>query len=631
MDILQTINANVNERSSTFPIYRGTENVPFASSSQVKLDQLENSYSAKTPLWNEVPLPIPRSSQKASPSTSARNIDSEVLIDRINDAVPFSEALEEKEFRPFYDLDEEDEMDFVSEKQRLNLQIFEQHLSQFSHTDENVFEESDLIGILPDEPLPLPPCGQQPTPPASKAKKPPAKRKSRAKAVKAESSKVVEELTERETVVEVEKPSSRPKPRRPTKKKSETSAKVEAESDVIPKPKPTAKRAKKSVKKAKEESTIEPDVHLEVPKILFTDMKNEQMQAQSLDDDDDFFFHKVKIAPKVQSKTHKVDGDDAILKLGIRDEKRPIYAPSEGTTSSDSVLEKLPKSQTKYFDPNLINPEEKAKMQKSLLYLANCPLCRAFWPALSEDKDGNIVNKSKRICKTATGPKRISHLHLCAKKYEQTYESVASLLRRDTITLDKNKRFERIKEMQEESVWAEHCGGNLPGTQVQSTVQKMLKSKKNWYKIEKYVRAKAQEEQELQAKEKSKRVRSRGNGGTDRETTMIEKPTKGSHKDVEKCYTLFGPSSFKNVSDNDAMEDVIWVDDSFASNYDHSDQACEMPFESICRARKRRRLLREGHVGTFTTSKSSLSTMGLLFGEQLAKAFKSKSSRYEEC
>lgn len=628
MEILQTSNANVTGRSSTFPNYLGKENVPFASSSQVKFDQFEGSHNSKSSLWKETPLPIPRSSQKDYPLINTRDVDSEEFISEIIVASPISEAMEEKDFQTFYGVDEDEELDFVSETQRLNLQIFEQHLSQLSHTNENIFEESDLIGILPDDPLPLPPCGQQPTPPASKAKKPPAKRKSRAKTVKAESSKVVEELTVRENV-DAKKPSTRPRPRRPTKRKPETSAEGEAESDVIPKPKP--KRTKKSVKKAKEESILEPDVHLEIPKFLFTDLTSEQMQPQPLDDDDDFFFHKIPIAPKVESEIEKVENNNPIAKLAIRDEQRPLYATSEGTTSNDSVMEKLAKSQTKYFDPNLINPEEKAKLQKSLLYLVNCPLCKAFWPALSEDKDGKIVNKSKRACKTATGPKRISHLHMCAKKNEQTYESVMSLLRRDTITLDKNKRSERIKEMQEESVWAEHCGGNLPCTQVQNTVQKMLKSKRNWYQIDKFVRAKALEEQELQVKEKSKRVRSKANGGTDRETTMIEKPTKVSRKDVEKCYSLFGPSSSKNVSDNDALGEVNRLDDPPASLYDHAVQACEMPFESICRARKKRRVMREGHVETFATSDSSLCTMGLLFGERLAKAFKSKSSRNEEC
>ncbi|MCO5566093.1 hypothetical protein L7F22_019769 [Adiantum nelumboides] len=615
MEILQTINANANERSSTFPIYCGKENVPFASSSQVKLDQLESSYNAKTPLWNETSLPIPR-------LTSSRNVDSEELTNKITDTLPVNEASNSKDPHPFYDVDEDDEMDFTSETQKLSLQIFEQHLSQFSHT--HVSEESDLIGIIPDEPLPLPPCGQQITPPASKAKKPQSKRQSRAKPVQPKYSKSVEQLTEREAV-EVAKPSTRPKPHSAAKKKTDTNVEVEAEPEV----KSKAKRTRKSGKKAKEESIVEPEVHFNIPKFLFNDERKETFQGQNLDDDnDDFFMHNIPTAPK---DTVELDEDDDAL--GIRDDKRPLSVPSEEMTSTDSILERPVKSQSKYFDPNLINPEEKVKMQKSLLSLNNCPLCREFWPTLSEDKDGKIVSKSKRVCKTATGPKRISHLHMCAKKNEQTYEEVISLLRRDKVSLDKNRRFERIKEMQEESVWEELCGGNLPCTQVQTSVQKMLKSKKNWYKIDQFVRGKAQEDLEIQAKKKSKRVRLRANGGTDRETSMIEMPIKGSHKDVEKCHLLFGPStSFKDVSVKDSnVDDVICTNDPPASFYDHSDQACEMPFESICRARKRKRVMQEGHPENFNSSASSLCTMGILFGERLAKSFKSKQSCIKEC
>lgn len=618
MEILHTIDANTEERTFILSNYKGKENVPFATSSQVKLDQIKCSYNAGTPLWKEASLPIPRSTCKAYPSTSSYRFNTRIPTEGMSDVVSvILTPTKEKGKLPFCEADQDEEIDLTIENQRRSMQIFDQHLSQFSHTNDLV--DLSVRNTTLDEPLPLPPCGQQITPPTNKAKKQ-TKRKSRATKRKPERNKPVEKLMKDENT-DVSKILRRPKPRKVSKKDDDSSKKEEtkAKSKVYP------NKTVKIGKKGKEEIDIEPDERFNIPKFLHTDVVTAQAEDE-VQDDDTFFFHNVPTVPKVDCNESHFDShaEDNGTSENITEDSEPTLAINlEEATSTDSILTKTEKAHTSHFDPNHVSPEEKARIQKLLLSLINCPLCREFWPTLSEDKDGKIVNKTRKVCKGASGPKRINHLHMCAKKYEQSYEEVVSLLHRDKISLDRSKRFERIKEIQEEGVWEELCGENVPCTQVQTSVQKMLKSKKNWYKIEKYVREKAKEEQEIQTKKKQKRVRSKANGGTDRETTMIVKPSKLSRSDIEKCFLLFGPSYSLNKN---CAENAVCLDGSSDLYYDFDDQACEMPFESVCRARKRRKFDRQGHPDRFDSSANSLSTMGLLFGQRLAKAFKSKSS-----
>lgn len=267
----------------------------------------------------------------------------------------------------------------------------------------------------------------------------------------------------------------------------------------------------------------------------------------------------------------------------------------EAVSSTDSFLAlSLPPSQVyRTADPPIL-PRH---LKSTLLVLSSCPICFDFWPTLKVDEEGRVVEarkvKRRKTAvkpKTVHGPARLTHMRMCTLRAQVTVDAVVSLVEREQVRVDKERRLAHIEEQQAEGMWKSVTGEAPPCTQIQTKVMQQRNAGRHSYYIDKTVReglACQKRGQSIAAAKGNKQIsptkpgasRSRPGtrGGTNRASTTVERPQRRSESIKVLSERLFGSDQIQDRIEKRATL-LASSSGSVFDRFDLSEDAYAMPF-----------------------------------------------------
>jgi hypothetical protein len=249
----------------------------------------------------------------------------------------------------------------------------------------------------------------------------------------------------------------------------------------------------------------------------------------------------------------------------------PLPAMKGGKLSPPQHMSTSPPAQEAFNAPGPSTPSYSARqlpdlpdsLVSTLRAFPNCPLCLQPFPNLSakakaepqmkkfnaKKAAAKLEAQKKAKVKVITGAARLTHVQLCAYKSNTSSDVVISLVAKEQIRLDRNKRKEYNEEVSKEGIWKTLTGDAPPSTQVQQASVKVRGKRRG-----KPVEVKTPKGKAVTT---SAAFKAGKRGGLNRATTLIMAPKLTRALVKQRCIELFGTPESTLEGDDAVYEDHV--------------------------------------------------------------------------